>query len=960
MNIIKYLNNILAGFAFLYAFVIYLLTMAPTTSFWDCGEFIATAITLGVPHPPGTPLYLLLGNFFSQLPTFSDLGARVNLISPIVSALAVMFLYLIIVQLIEEWRGKVKSWPDRLITYGSAIIGAFTFAVTDSHWFNAVEAEVYSLSTFFTSIVVWLILKWNTNSGHSGNVRYILIIAYMFGLAIGIHLLNLLALPFIALIVYFNKYEFKLTTFMATVAITLLTFIVIYLGFIKGLPNMANSYGLNFPIAAVLLTFAVMTYSIWKKYYQLSTIFTCLVLILIGFSTYATIFVRATQHPNINENNPDTIEGALAYMNRDQYGDWEILDPAFTLARGECSYSDRWTLNKNNPSKSEEINFLWNYQIKEMYLRYFSWQFVGKENHDERSWELITLKNEVIKKLRGIDWWKYGLPFPLLFGIIGMIFHFSRDWKRALAIMSLFLATGIMIILYLNQYDPQPRERDYSYVGSFFTFSIWIGMGVAALQEKIKDWLEGVEIATFVSSGLTGIIFIIMPITMLATDFHEHSRRGNYVAWDYAYNMLNSCEPNGILFTNGDNDTFPLWYIQEVEGVRTDVQVVNLSLLNTPWYIEQLKNQDPIIPIKLKNDTIKKLDPVFGTAYALKKWTSIWSNLTNQYNEYTKSQYGVNYRVADFGILSQWGPANAQIGTGEKQISWEIKPKLSNYLRVQDIMILQIIEDAIKTRPIYFAVTVAPNNRMGMDDYLEMEGLVYRMTYKKSSENLSMPRLNYDRMLQNISETDNYDEIIYGPEEYWNQINSGNGIYRYTNLDNPDVYFNENILRLIQNYRSSFLQLGLQNLYSSDVEGKNKTLSLLKMMDTYFPVEIIPTIDAELDIQIGRIYKQAGEPKELIDRLHQIEKRKDLTIESKIYIGQIYLTEFEDTEASVKYHEKLFDEYPYIPDILYILVQAYAKADRHDEARETLEMWIQSHPNDSQALDWLSILNFKD
>ncbi|SVB13125.1 uncharacterized protein METZ01_LOCUS165979, partial [marine metagenome] len=692
----NYLNKIIASITFLFSLIVYIMTMAPTTSFWDCGEFIATSVIMGVPHPPGTPFYLLLGNFFSQLPTFNDIGARVNLISPLFSAFAVMFLYLIIVQLIEEWRGESKSFPDFLITYGSAFIGALTFAFTDSHWFNAVEAEVYSLSTFFTSIVVWLILQWSKNSGHSGNVRYILIIAYMFGLAIGIHLLNLLALPFIALIIYFTKYEFKFTSFFATVAITLLTFMIIYLGIVKGIPNLANSYGLIVPIIFVLIIFATMAYSVWKENNQLSSILTCLVLILIGFSTYTTIFIRATQHPNINENNPDTIEGALAYMNRDQYGDWDILNPAFTLARSECSYSNRWTENKNNPTGSEELNFMWNYQIKEMYLRYFAWQFVGIENYEDRSWELITLKGELIKTLRGIDWSRYGLPFPLLFGVIGMIFHFSRDWKRALAVLALFLATGIMIILYLNQYDPQPRERDYSYVGSFFTFSIWIGMGVAALQEKIKDWLEGVEIAAFVSVGLTGIILIIMPISMLATDYREHNRNGNYVAWDYAYNMLNSCEPNGIIFTNGDNDTFPLWYIQEVEGVRTDVRVVNLSLLNTPWYIDQLKNKEPKIPLNIKNDWIKKMDPVLGTAYALNEWTSIWPELKAQYNQYTKAQYGTNYSVANFGILSKWGPTEARIGSGKKQIKWDLRPKLSNYLRVQDIMILRIIEDSIK------------------------------------------------------------------------------------------------------------------------------------------------------------------------------------------------------------------------------------------------------------------------
>ena len=956
MKKIKTLNNFFALITFLYAFVIYLITMAPTTSFWDCGEFIATAITLGVPHPPGTPFYLLLGNFFSQLPTFSDLGARVNLISPIFSALAVMFLYLIIVQLIEQWKGKAKSWPDYLITYGSALIGAFTFTVTDSHWFNAVEAEVYSLSTFFTSIVVWLILKWNTNSGHPGNVRYILFISYMFGLAIGIHLLNLLALPFIALIIYYNKYKPKVSTFLGTIGITIIIFMVIYLGIIKGLPNMANAYGLKFMIAIIFLTFSSMVYAIWKKHAFFSTILTCLVLILVGFSTYSLIFIRATQHPNINENNPDTIEGALAYMNRDQYGDWEILNPAFTLARGECAYSSRWTLNKQNPTNNEQLGFLWNYQIKEMYLRYFAWQFAGKESHEERSWTLETLNGEFIKKIRGIDWLRYGLPFPLIFGLLGMIFHFNRDNKRALAVLALFLSTGIMIILYLNQYDPQPRERDYSYVGSFFVFSIWIGIGVAAVQEKIKEWLEGTEIAGFVSLGLTGIIFMIMPMQMLATDFNEHDRTGNYVAWDYAYNMLNSCEPNGIIFTNGDNDTFPLWYIQEVEGVRKDVRVVNLSLLNTPWYIEQLKNQIPTIPINLKDENIEKLDPIFGTAYALNKWTNIWPELKNRYNEYTKSQYGINYSISNFGILSNWGATPAIIENGDNKIIWEISPKLSNYLRVQDIMILQIIQDAIETRPIYFAVTVAPNNRMGMDDYLQMEGLVYKVTHEKSAESSSMPRLNYDRMLQNITETNDYDFIIDKPEKYLNQINNGNGIYRYKNLDNPNVYFNENIQRLIQNYRSGFLQLGLDDLYSSDENRNEKTVKLLTMMDEYFPTHVIPTTDPELDIQIGRIYKEAGKPEELKKRLANIQNRKDLSIESKIYVGQIYMNEFNDDEININYHLKLYHEYPFIPDILYTLVQSYTKAGKNKEAKDILKLWISSHPNDSQAMDWLSIL----
>ena len=673
-----------------------------------------------------------------------------------------------------------------------------TFAFTDSHWFNAVEAEVYSLSTFFTSIVVWLILKWNKNSGFKGNVRYILIIAYMFGLAIGIHLLNLLALPFIALIIYFNKYEFEFKTFIFTIIATLITFVTIYLGIIKGIPNLlATNNGLTLLLILLLIIIGFLVTSVKNNYFKYSTILMCLVLILVGFSTYSTIFIRATQHPSINENNPDTFEGALSYMNREQYGSWEILDPAFTLARSECAYSDRWTENKQNPTKFEEINFLWNYQIKEMYLRYFAWQFIGKEDYDSRSWDLVTLKGDLIKKLRGIDWSRYGLPFPFLFGLIGMIFHFSRDWKRALAVLALFLATGLMIILYLNQYDPQPRERDYSYVGSFFAFSIWIGIGVAALQEKIKDWLEGVEIAAFVSIGLTGILLILMPLSILATDYDQHNRKGNYVAWDYAYNMLNSCEPNGIIFTNGDNDTFPLWYIQEVEGVRKDVRVVNLSLLNTPWYIEQLKNQAPKLPIQFSDNDINNLEPYMGTIYALGQWTGFTKQINQQIgqlfaeqeikqkkNEISKlnqaeqteiinaiskkySERNDNYRPYEHGLQWPWKNEDAIIIIDDSHsFKFQISPTISNFLRLQDIMILQIIQDAIKNHPIYFAVTVAPRNRLGLDDYLSMEGLVYRLTYEKSTVSSPSPRLNYNRMLQNITESSDYKKIIKNQEDY--------------------------------------------------------------------------------------------------------------------------------------------------------------------------------------------------
>ena len=953
----KYINNIIAGITFLISFIVYLMTMAPTTSFWDCGEFIATSVIMGVPHPPGTPLYLLLGNFFSQLPIFEDIGARVNFISVIVSALSVMLLYLISVQFIESWRGKTKSLNDKLINYGSSFIGALTFAFTDSHWFNAVEAEVYSLSTFFTAIVVWLILRWNNTKDNNENEKYILIIGYMLGLATGIHLLNLLTIPFIALIIYFKKYNFSYTGLFYTIMITLLSFIVIYLGIIKGIPNLANDYGLYLTILIVLSVFPIAYYFIVVyKNSTASTIVSFFILILIGFSTYATIFIRASQHPNINENNPDTFEGALAYMNRDQYGDWSILDRASTIKRDENIYWSRYTNNKNNPSTSEVIKFVFNYQFKEMYFRYFLWQFAGKEDYESRTWEIKTLNDDLLKKLQGVSWFRYGIPLALLLGLAGMGHHFYKDYKRALALLSLFLATGLMIIIYLNQYDPQPRERDYSFVGSFFAFSIWISIGLAGLLERVKQLVSNSNKHTIFYTIILGTILIAMPFTMAIRDYHQHDRTGNYVAWDYAYNMLNSCEPNGIIFTNGDNDTFPLWYIQEVENVRKDVRVVNLSLLNTPWYIEQLKHQEPKIPISLKDEQIAKIDPITGTASTLLQWTNEWPELKTKISKYFKENLGLKYSVVEHGIPIKWENFKAEVSLYGKPLNFDLNPTISNYVRVQDFMVLQLIEDIDDSRPIYFAVTVSPTNRMGLEKYLEMEGLVYKITNTKTDEGEVSPRLNYSKMKNNITESSNKSFIVKTPDDYNNQISDFKGMYRYTNLNNSDVYFSSNIKRLIQNYRSGFLQLALEDLYSGQEDSNAKTLGLLSKMDTYFPASVIPVSEPELDIQIGRIYYQAGNQIELTRRLDNLVSRDDLGIEDLFYIAQIYMNELSDFNSSKKLFNQMKFDYPLVPDVRYALIQIYSQQDSINLALREIDEWLIISPNDQKAKDFKKIL----
>ncbi len=865
---------------------------------------------MGVPHPPGSPLFLLLGNVFSQLPFFEDVGARVNLISPLVSAFAVMFLYLIIVQLVEEWRGKVKSVNDAVIAYGGAFIGACTFAVTDSHWFNAVEAEVYAMSTFFTAIVVWMIMKWSRHIGEPGNIRYILLISYMLGLASGIHLLNLLALPFIALIVYYRKYEFKVSTFLLTGLISVGIYVFIYQGIIKGLPNLADNFGIQAPLFIVISIVGLLIYFINTKNARLTTVLTCIVLIFVGYTSYTTIFIRANQHPSINENNPDTIQGAVSYLNREQYGDWSIRDRKQSLLNS--SYAGRWTTNKGNPKPAEVRDFVWNYQFKEMYLRYFAWQFIGRENAENKSWNLISKNGSIIKTLDGVDWKRFGLPLAFLIGLGGMAHHFVRDWKRGLAVLALFAATGVMIILYLNQYDPQPRERDYSYVGSFFAFSIWIGIGAAGLLERAAGYFKNTNFGKYATSGIALGLFIVMPVVMLKANYVDHNRSGNYVAWDYAYNMLNSCEPNGIIFTNGDNDTFPLWYIQEVEGVRKDVRVVNLSLLNTPWYIEQLKNDEPKLPIKMSDLDIKRITP------------SPW-----QKKEFTLP-----------------GP-----NKNSPELKWDLKPTYGGrFLRVQDIMIIRLIADINWKTPIYFAVTVSPENRIGLEDYLQMEGLVFRLKPEKSSQ------LNYNRMIQNITETSDLQDTIRTADDYVNYMENKTGVYRYTNLNNSKVFFNDNIHRLIQNYRSAFLQLAIDNVYSSRPDRQERTLALLNQMDNYFPQDILPMRNIDLELQIARLYKEAGALDEFADRLEKLRDSKDITIENLFYIGQLYSQELKDFDKAISVYLELKTQYPEEFEVIMALVQAYSQSDRKEEAIDLLNEWLMLHPDHPQALQWLGLL----
>ncbi|MFQ6114701.1 MAG: DUF2723 domain-containing protein, partial [bacterium] len=414
-------NKLIALVIFAAALVVYGSTVAPTTSYWDCGEFITCSYILGVPHPPGAPLFILVGRVFTMLPFFEDIGLRVNIISVLVSAFTIMLTYLIIVRLVREWRGIPETVEQKIVIYTSGIIGALGFAFSDSFWFNAVEAEVYAVSMFFTAIVVWLILVWLEKAEKPASDKILLLIAYLIGLATGVHLLNVLALPTVFLIVYFKKNELNLKSFTLFAIASLAAFGAIYPGIVKGIPWVLNKFSFTVLSALVFGILVATVYAIQNRKRVLGLALMGVILVMMGYSTYTAIYIRSGLDPAIDENNPDVPKRLVSYLNREQYGDIPLTQ-------------------RRAP--------LWEYQIRKMYIRYFGWQFIGKGNTlgpDHYIVEIISL--------RGL----MGLPFFI--GLIGMYHHFKRDWKRALSILTLFVMTGVAIAVYLNQEDPQPRER---------------------------------------------------------------------------------------------------------------------------------------------------------------------------------------------------------------------------------------------------------------------------------------------------------------------------------------------------------------------------------------------------------------------------------------------------------------------------------------------------------------------
>lgn len=811
----KTTNKYLALFTFFVSLTIYSLTLAPTASFWDAGEFIAVAHGLQVNHPPGAPLYSIIGRVASMFMPTEYVALSINFLSGLASAFTIMFLYLIIIRLVREFRGNPDemSLIDKIGLYGGGLVGSLTFAVSDTFWFNAVEAEVYAMSMFFTAIVVWLALKWSENHDKEFNERWLVLIAYMFGLAIGVHLLNLLALFFVALIVYFKKRDFTLMSFSIMGVIAVSSFFIVYPFTIQTLPDWADkigdaTYGLIGPFTFVLLILGSLVWGIYytqkNKYRQANIFLISYAMILIGYSSYSVIMIRSIADPPIDENDPETVEDFVKYLKREQYGDTPIFRGRnFDNATGQINPNAEDLFPRRHSQDPRDVayyarydsdwDYFWDYQINHMYVRYFNWNFIGREADIQDAGWRSGFEEARYPENRANNAYFF---IPFLLGVFGMIFHFTSDWRRAFAVLTLFIVTGLAIIIFLNQDPYQPRERDYAYVGSFFAFAIWVGMGVTGIIDLLKGYLKN---NTTVSYAVLVLCLLGSPVLMGVENWDDHDRSERYVAPDYAKNLLNSLAPNAIVFTNGDNDTFPLWYAQEVEGVRTDVRIVCLSLLNTDWYIKQLKNQwsheSAPLPINLTDEQVdqvtSKIDRWVPRTINIPVDKELLKQAFSEDRQY-KEAIGVTPDTT-LQILYTGTDFEIPVDSLDDQISWKVDGRLYGndaqgngvyYMQVQDLMILELLQSNNWLRPIYFANTVSQQSMLGLDsnDYLRTEGKAYRILPKK-----------HQSRYQGYIDTDIHTRRLRN--------------FKFTEWNNPDAYFDENIRRMLSNYRYSFLQL---------------------------------------------------------------------------------------------------------------------------------------------------------
>lgn len=923
------LNNIVGWCTFLVAAIVYILTIEPTASFWDCGEFISTSANLLVGHPPGAPFFMIIGRFFSLFASDREqIAAMINIMSALSSAFTILFLFWTITYFARKLVFG-NNEPDTTQIWSvltAGVIGALAYTFSDTFWFSAVEGEVYAMSSLFTAVVFWAILKWEQNADEPHSNRWLILIAYLMGLSIGVHLLNLLTIPAIAMVYYFKRFEVNRANTIKALLLSVAILLGILYVIIPGVVKLAtwfellfvNEFGLSFNTGAIFYAFlviAALVAGLWFTYRKnlllLNTIVTVVTVIIIGYSSFAMIIIRSAADPTMDQNSPDEVFALQGYLNREQYGDRPLVHGQYysspiDRSASEAKKGDPIRIKKGNryeiveykpeyvfdsntttlfprmysreerhidqykiwanikgknvqvrddegnlktvnvPTFGENLYFFFRYQVYHMYFRYFMWNFSGRQNDIQGNGEVN--KGNWITGFSAVDKSMYGdesmLPdeytknkarnkyymLPLILGVIGLVFQFNRgrEGKHGFWIVTLlFFLTGLAIVIYLNQTPLQPRERDYAYAGSFYAFSIWIGLGVLGLIDGIRKWVAGTTGVAVVGA----LTLVLVPGIMLAENWDDHDRSERYVARDLAFNYLNSCDENAIIFTNGDNDTFPLWYIQEVEHVRTDVRVCNLSYLQTDWYIDQMKRKayesDPM-PFSLTHDqyqtgsrdVVYLYDRMNGEAVDLKKAFGFLASdekstkLLPGYNEridYLPAKHFV-LPIDSIDMIKRGIVSAADASKMAKQLDIKLD---RSYIVKNDMMILDLLLHNNWERPIYFAVTVGSENYLNLQNYFQLEGFGYRLVpIATPSDTYTPGRVNTQKM---------YDNVMHK--------------FRWTGFDNPNVYLDENHIRMATNIRNNLSRLINALLDEGD---KAKALEVLNFTMEKLPVDRIP------------------------------------------------------------------------------------------------------------------------
>lgn len=961
MTSFKTLNNLAGWLVFVVAALVLGAAAEPTGSLWDCGEFISGAYKLQVVHPPGAPIFLMVGRLFAWMGSMvsddpSTIAYAVNLLSAICTAFTGMFVCwttTILGRMIMAGREGEMNQGQAIAVLGAGIVAGLVTTFTSSIWFSAVEGEVYAMSTFFTAMTLWAVLKWYQLPDSADADRWLVFAFYSVALSIGVHLLSLLTFPALAMFYYFKKAK-KPTVFNTLLAAAAGVGFIVGIQFfiITGIPNLwaffdrfvVNSLGMPFHsgIALVFLLFGGVLW--WGLRYArrtgnglLQRLVVAVGVMVIAYTSFGMVVIRANSNPPINMNDPSDATRLLPYLNREQYGERPLLrGPSFNAqptgikseprygrlgdryevvdekidydysgaakslfprmgdyTQGRPALYRRWIDKPSGePTLGDNIEFFMKYQLGWMYWRYFMWNFAGRQNGEQGFYSWDPSSGNWISGIDFIDEGRIGnqkeLPefqknnqarnkyyfIPFLLGLFGLFFHYQRRPREFAALMALFIITGVGIIVYSNQPPNEPRERDYVLAGSFFTYAIWIGISVLALFDLLRERLRAPGVAAGAAASL---LALSAPLLMVTQNWDDHARSKHYGSRDYASNFLNSCAPNAIVFTYGDNDTYPLWYCQEVEGIRTDVRVVNLSLIAVDWYIAQLRrkvNDAPAIEMSIPQEKLRGYKRVQVPFY----------NPSGKEPEMTLQQV-LKFVGEDHPVPAQGGrdfdsyvpthqvaiPVNKQamianglLSPADSNAVDTIRFSLGDrsFLIKDDLAILDIIASNFEKRPIYWAVTTREEKLLGLADYLQLEGLTLRLVPKFTpSENNAFGIIGSGRVDTETA----YKNIM----EKW----------RWGNFDKERLYVDRSYMPSLQTMRVAMIRLSRQLISEGK---KDKAVALADKYFAVFPEFNFPY--DQFSAYVTDIYARAGANDKAAEKIRAIAKTAEA--EMKFYFSQ--------------------------------------------------------------------------